>query len=140
MEFTVGEYNYKTNSFFDPFESLGIARKLSPAIPLLDPIFQAENSAKDNTIIIVMALSRIPDTDCDQVVRKCLAKISRFESEANKYAPILSKTGEIMYQDISLKKMLDLAVKVIEENLGDFFRTALAGLEAAREPEQDQSN
>lgn len=135
MEFSIGEYDYKTTSGFDGFENLHVARKMSPALPLLDPLFDEKNSKRDNTVLIVMALSRIPDDDCNFIIQKCLSKVSRFEKEANKYAPVLSRSGDLMYQDITLKQMLDISVQVIEENLGDFFRTALGAL-TPRAPEE----
>ena len=125
MEF---ELNSKTYSIgkLDVFSQLNIARKLSPAMPLIDGLVRTENSDKDLSILVLMALSQIQDDANEYVLTTCLSVVT-VKQEAG-WAKISNATGGLMFDDMTIETVLKLTVKVIEENLGGFFRTALGKL------------
>jgi hypothetical protein len=73
-------------------------------------------------------LSHISDEDTEYVIRKCLSVVTRQQDPIGPFAPIQSPQGGLMFEDITMQDMLALTISVIEENLGDFFRTSLADL------------
>ena len=118
----------------DAFTQLHVARKLGPSIPIIEGLIGLENAGKDKNILTVLMLSHISDNDTEYVMRKCLALVYRKQGETMKPAPIQAPDGALVFDDITLSEMLQLTVAVIDENLGTFFRTALANLkdEAAK--------
>lgn len=121
-----------TASALDTFAQLHIARKLSPSIPIVEGLIDPANSDKNKDILTVLMLSHIPDADSEYVVRKCMSVVTR-RSGNEKATRIQAPDGSMMFDDITLADMLELTVLVIEENLGDFFRTALDSMAAVRE-------
>ncbi len=119
---------YATSGKLNVFEQLNLARKLGSALAVIEGMTDSENASKDKTLLSVLMLSNISDADSDFVVKKCLSVVTRKQNAG--YAKIQTSEGHMMFNDISLAVMLELTVSVIEENLGDFFRTALGGLRA----------
>ena len=93
------------------FEQLAVARKLGPAIPIIEGLVADRNAGKDVTLLVVLMLSRLSDDESDEIVKKCLSVVS-----------IKQDTGWV-------KLMLQLTASVIVENLGSFFNSALASLQ-----------
>lgn len=114
----------------DAFSQLHVARKLGPAVPLVQGMVDLANASKDKALLSVLMLGHISDVDADFVVRKCLSVVTRRE-DTGALAKIQTPNGDLMFQDISMGDILALTNAVIEENLGDFFRTALASLAEA---------
>ena len=131
-ELTVGEKQYVTGKV-DTFTQLHLARKLGPSIPIVEGLIDPRNAEKDKAVLTVLMLSHISDVDAEFVIRKCLSVVHRRQGDG-KPAKVQSPDGTLMFDDITLSQMLELTVAVIEENLGDFFRTALASM--AAQPEQ----
>jgi hypothetical protein len=68
------------------------------------------------------SLGMLSDTDCNFVVDSCLVLCHRKISDNAPWAPIFNASiGQLMYQDIDLEVMLELTVRVLQENLGSFF-------------------
>ena len=126
MNLTINGITYSTTAKLDAFTQLHVARKLGAALPVVDGLVRQENAGKDKTLLSLLMLSNISDADADFVVKKCLGVVVR--NSGNQPAKIQTPSGELMFDDISLAAVLDLAVAVIEENLGDFFRTSLGRL------------
>lgn len=122
-------FSYHTGKL-DTFTQLHLARKLGPSIPIIEGLIDPRNADKDKSILTVLMLSHVSDVDADFVIRKCMSVVMRRDAEG-KTAKVQAPDGTLMYDDITLTAMLQLAVAVIEENLGDFFRTALASMAAA---------
>jgi len=130
MNLTLGAQEYSAFGKLDAFAQLHIARKLGPALPIVEGLVSAENAGKSKSLLIVLMLSHINDTDTEYVVKKCLSVVGR-KQVSGQFAKIQSADGSLMFDDISMSDLLELTVAVIEENLGDFFRTALADLAQA---------
>ena len=106
---------------------LNVARRLSRAIPLVDPIVRSDNRDKDKKILVVMLLGQLTDADSDYVVNKCLSCASVRQSDGS-LAKLQTKDGVLMFDDVTMNDICDIVAEVIIENLGDFMTTALSGL------------
>jgi len=74
---------------------------------------------------IMEALAALPDADCDYVLDLCLAVVQRMQS-GNGAGPIWSdiwnaRANKLMFEDIELPAMLQIAMEVLRENLMGFF-------------------
>jgi hypothetical protein len=128
MELDLSGHAYTTGATrLDAFSQLHIARKMGPALPLVEGLVATENADKDKGILTVLIFSHISDADTEFVIHKCLSVVQR-RQESGKFAKIQAPDGCLMFDDIPMMDMLQLAIAVIEENLGDFFRTALGNL------------
>lgn len=126
MELIIGGNTYSTSGKLDAFSQLHVARKLGPALGAVDSLTRPDNSGKDKSLLTVLILAQINDADSEFVVKKCLSVVVR--RQEGSLAKVQSSDGQLMFQDIPLEGLLQLTVAVIEENLGDFFRTSLARL------------
>lgn len=114
---------YSLSGKLDVFTQLSLARKLAPALPVVDVQLKEENKGKPKAILVVMMLAQISDEDSAFVVRKCLSAVMRKQDTG--LAKVQAANGSIMFDDITMDEILEMVSWVIEENLGDFLRTAL---------------
>lgn len=133
MELDLSGHQYFTASKLDAFTQLHLARKLGPALPIVEGLVTTANAEKDKSILTVLMLSHISDTDTEYIMKKCLSVVQR-RQEGGKSAKIQAADGSLMFDDITMVEMLQLMVAVIEENLGDFFRTALGSMATVTGP------
>ena len=115
---------YKLSGKLDVFTQLSLARKLAPAIPLVDVQLKMENKDKPKSILVVMMLSQINDSDSDYIVKKSLSLVLRKQMDGS-FAKLQAANGSMMFDDVTMDEILELVSWVVEDNLGDFFRTAL---------------
>jgi hypothetical protein len=127
-QLTINGRSYVTTGKLDAFTALHLARKLGPSLPIVEGLVLPENASKDKSILTVLMLSHISDTDSEFVIRKSLNVVGRI-GEDGRPQKIQTPDGTLMFDDIQLAEILELTVAVIEENLGDFFRTALANMD-----------
>jgi|ERR1700758_4699879 len=106
------------------FDQLNLARRLTPLSMVIQGMMTPENAEKDHTIMVILMLSKLSDDDSEYVVSKCLSVVMR--QDGKDLAKLQTPQGQLMYQDITMKIMVNLATEVILENLGDFFHTALS--------------
>lgn len=73
---------------------------------------------------LTTAISTMSDSDSEYVIKRCLDVCRRRTGPA--WARIIDqKSGAMMYQDINMRTMIELTVRTVMENLGDFFPTSL---------------
>jgi len=128
MQLTVNGKRYASTGRLDAFAALHLARKLGPSLPIVEGLVLPENASKDKSILTVLMLSHLSDADSEFVMRKSLSVVARVGDDG-RLQKIQAPDGTLMFDDLQLAEMLELAVAVIEENLGDFFRTALANMD-----------
>ena len=128
MNITLNDQEYSTTGKLNVHEQLNLARKLGSAIAVVEGMTDPANEGKDKAILSVLMLANVSDSDSDFIVKKCLSVVTR--RQATSWAKVQTADGHMMFDDMTLSTMLELTVAVIEENLGDFFRTALGGLRA----------
>lgn len=134
-EIVLGGNVYSLSQKLDAFTQLHVARKLGPALPIVEGLVDERNAGKDKTVLTVLMLAQLSDADTEFVIRKCLGVVVRHQS-GGRPAKIQSPDGSLMFDDIDMQTMLDLTIAVIEENLGDFFRTALQRMAEVRDQDQ----
>jgi len=110
----------------DAFTQLHVTRKLGSALPLIEGLVREQNKGKDMSLMMVLLMSRLTDDETEYVTEKCLNVVSR--KQAQGWAKVQSG-GQLMFADTTMGAVIQLTAAVITENLGDFFRTALANLE-----------
>ena len=132
-EISLNGREYRTLGQLDTFSQLHIARKLAPALPLVEGLVNHENDGKDKSVLTVLMFSQVSDSDAEFIMGKCLALIG-FYQEAGKPPVKIQVNGKLMFNDIPMSDILALTVAVIEENLGDFFRTALTNMVSPATP------
>lgn len=130
MDLILDGNHYSTAGKLDAFSQLHVARKLSPALGGIEGLVKEENADKDKSILTVISLSYLPDADVEFIIKKCLGTVVRRSSDG-KPARVQTNDGKLMFDDITMSALLELTLAVIEENMGDFFRTGLAGVKKA---------
>jgi hypothetical protein len=66
------------------------------------------------------ALSSMPDSDCEYVLKKCLSAV-QLRNDQGAWRPVFTQ-GQFMFEDrIDLPTMMQLTVLVIQDNLANFF-------------------
>jgi hypothetical protein len=120
----IGEHEY-TIGVLSAMQQLMVVRKLGPALPVIEGITAERNSGKDTQVLSILMLSKLSDEDAQIVVNTCLGVVAR--KQGMEWAPIM-RNGTLMFMDLVLEDMLRLVEAVIMENLGNFFRDALANL------------
>lgn len=130
MEQIINGQTYQIGAM-STMSQLKVARRLGPALPILQGLTAEANQGKDPTLLTVLMLSKLSDEDTDVVMYECLASVARRQESG--WASVYVK-GALMFSDMDLRTLLLLTTQVIQENLGDFFRTALASLEGQKVP------
>lgn len=117
---------YQIQSKLNAFDQLNIARKLSPAFPLIKAVVDQDNAGKDKGVLIVMALGMLSDEGNKYVVEKCLSTVVR--TQDNGALAKIFINGQLMFDDLTLTDITEITAQVIEDNLGNFLNTALSAL------------
>lgn len=124
--------NYRIVRKLTVFEQLDIIRKLAPAIGIVELWISDRNKGKPVQLPLVLTLSKLTDTNSQSVIAMCLKTVVRIDNGVS--APITTPSGDnLMYDDIDVGAVLDIVAHVIDENLGNFYRTALGNLMIPRE-------
>jgi hypothetical protein len=154
-EFQVGEHTYRTTRKLNVFVQDKLIRRLSPplsgAAPALvdiaaamggkdlDKIALADLLGKDvldGLGPIAKALASVPDEDADFIFSTCLGVVTRRQPGGTGWSPVMS-SGGLMFDDLGLMDMYQLAWRVLSENLSSFF--ASLGLTISQ-PGQDEES
>lgn len=121
-EFTVGEKEYKSGKL-SAFQQFHVARKLGPMLAKMAPSAQVNGEA--TSVLSLMApmldaLSQASEADCDYVLQRCLSVVQRHQGN-NAWAPIWNDAAKrFQFEDIDMVTMLEIAVQVLMDNLGNF--------------------
>lgn len=125
MEMLIEGNTYQVGNM-DAFSQLHVARKLGPALPIVEGLVSERNVGKDVTLLVVLILSKLTDEETEYVIGKCMSVVSRKQEQG--WAKLYTN-GALMFSDTSMHAIIQLTAQCIVTNLGDFFRTALASLE-----------
>ncbi|TDT01686.1 Bacteriophage protein [Erwinia rhapontici] len=132
MEFSINGVEYRAVKL-DVFAQLKVCRKL---LPLLSSVvadlselrgaagnLSADSAALNNAINTVLpkiadVVADMPDESVDAILHPCLSVVSR-KSAAGNWTPVFTQ-GLLMFDDIDLFTMLNIAGRVVADNLGNF--------------------
>jgi len=135
VDFNINDKNYRSGKM-DAFKQLHVSRRLIPVLSGLAAASQSDGGAKDLSKMIVplaSAIASMPDADCDYILHACLSVV-KIEQGTNKWAPIFVN-GQMMFAEVDLAVMIQIAVKVIQDNLSGFFQGAAGALTLPTTPE-----
>jgi hypothetical protein len=127
MEFEIKGQQYRSGKL-DAFKQFHVSRRLAPVLSGMASL--AESPQTDFTELlqpVAEAIAHMPDSDCDYILQTCLSVVQRQQGNAwaNVYAP---NTKALMFDDVDLSTMLQIAVKVIQDNLAGFFSAGVSAL------------
>lgn len=132
-EFPVGEQRYRAGRI-DVRTQFQIVRRLTPALIGLvgaAELFQGGATPDQTSVFAAMkpfarALADMSDADSDYILDACLRACSRAMGGDRGWAPVISSGGDLMFEDIDLSQMMQIAFQVAGANLGGFFDAASA--------------
>ncbi|PXV60885.1 hypothetical protein SAMN04487785_11321 [Dyella jiangningensis] len=125
MEFEISGQTYQSGRL-NARQQFHVARRLAPVLGgLADASAAGAESFSKFLQPIAEAISGMSDGDCDYVLDTCLSVVRRQQGPS--WAPVMSSSKAMMFDDIDMSVMLQLASKVIQENLGNFFPGGSAG-------------
>ena len=131
MEFELNGKRYSTQKL-DTRAQFHLLRKLGAALPVIEPLVNPDNVDQDPTILVTMLMTQLDDAAADYVMNAALWAVSRYQDTG--WVKVM-RNGQNMFSDIELADLLSIVAKVITENLGSFFHTALTNLGRAETPE-----
>ena len=125
-DFTIAGQNYKSRKM-NAFAQFHVARRLGPIFSSLADAFKRAKRDDAGNILnqldvfepVATALAALKDNDAEYVLNSCLATCQRQNS--NLWSEVLSPQGVMMFQDIDLQVMMQIAWNVLQDNFGNFF-------------------
>lgn len=141
LEFEIAGHRYRAEKL-DAFRQLHVSRKIAPIVPKLLPMFlkfAETGDAIKNDLAgmaqafepLAQALADMPDADCEYVFNACLGVVAR--NQQGNWASIWTNGG-LMFDDIDLGTMVQIAAKVIWDSLGNFIQGLLVNKGAGPKP------
>jgi hypothetical protein len=120
----VGGFQYRIGRI-DARKQFHVARRLAPLLAGMTGL--PDKAAGFSGFIgpLTDALSGMSDEDVDYVLDVCLGVCQRMQPNGHG-APVIARGGGLMFEDIDMGQMVQLAVKVIQQNLSGFFPGAAA--------------
>lgn len=163
-EFEINGVQYRSGKL-DTFKQLHVSRKIAPLVPKVLPAFAAIAQAKradgaegaegavlgeaidevrklgvqDIDLIakaiepVTNVMAEMSDADVEYLFANCLAVVQR--KQGKDWAPIW-RNEALMFDDIELPQMTQIAMKVIWDNLGPFIQGLLVKQRASNPDEQ----
>jgi hypothetical protein len=147
QELEVDGIKYRTGGKLSAFEQFHVFRKLTPVISGLIESFSTHKTAREKAGPngeaeaidkefwsavgpVAKAISEMSKEDSEYVLQTCLKAVQRF-APPNSWVNLTTPQGHMMFEDVDLGSMLQLTYAVLEDNLGNFFRSGLANSSAA---------
>ncbi len=119
-EFAVQDRKYRSGKL-SAIEQFHIVRRIAPVIKEIGHVFKEKGQKVDPMEIfgpVADALSRMSDQDSEYVLKTCL-KVCQVE-QGGRWVPLCTSTGAIMFDDLQLAEMIQIAWSVLQENLANF--------------------
>jgi hypothetical protein len=133
MDIELGGHTYRAGTI-DARTQFHIVRRLGPVLSELVPAVKANESGDGLSALPALAgaLAKISDVDADYVLFGLLKVVSRRLDSAGGWGPVCAGTT-LMYDDITMPLMLQLAWQSFQQNCGSFF-TSLPSASTAAVP------
>jgi hypothetical protein len=130
METTLNGKQYRIGKL-SAMKQFHVARRVAPALTGLVSAFGGATADQADFAKalgpLVDAVAKMPDADAEYVLGTCLSVVSR-QTDPTTWAPVWR--DQMVFDDIDLKTMVQLAAKVIQDNLGNTFGALPASLPA----------
>lgn len=120
-EFTVAGQNYKSAKM-DAMKQFHVSRRLAPVLAGIAPLLKDLKGADPLAALApaAEAIGGISDADAEYILNACLDLCQRQQPGNIGWARVRS-SGGLMFEDIGMAEMLQIAWAVLSENLGGFF-------------------
>lgn len=119
MEFEVNGITYRASKL-DAMKQFHIVRRLAPILAEISSAFKGETMEALSSM--ADALARLDDKDANMILFGLLNAVERKELHGVGYSKITTANETLMYQDIDLPAMLQIAYKSGVYNFQDFFQ------------------
>jgi len=127
LEFEINGESYRAAKL-SVFDQLKVSRKLLPVLAGLFSDFEKLKEAAGKASLLLDSIETVlpkiaqvaadmSDEDVNAVLHPCLAVVSR--QTGKNWAPVF-RSGELMFDDIDLMSMLQIAGRVVGDSLGNF--------------------
>ena len=116
---------YRTIGKLNAFKQLHLFRRLMPLLAGMGASLRAMPTSTSDPSFwsalgpIANSLREMSEADSEWVLKTCLSTCQVWNGSG--WAAMTASNGELMFQDMGLRPMLELSLMVIQENLGDFF-------------------
>lgn len=115
----IGGQKYRIGRI-DARKQFHVARRLAPILASLGASSFKGDGFTKFLGPISEALSTMSDEDVDYVIDACLSACQRLQANGQG-APVIARGGGLMFEDIDMGQMIQLTVKVIQQNMAGFF-------------------
>ena len=120
-EFEVSGHAYRAGRL-NPFVQSHIIRRLAPLVSAFSGLAQA---IKDDPLSalepMVQAFASMSDADVEYIQRNALNVVQR-QQQGSSWAPVVTKAGDIMFDDIGALEMNRIVFEVLKDSLTPFFQ------------------
>jgi hypothetical protein len=131
MDITINGNAYRSVKL-DAFKQFHVARRLAPVVFALGSaatnalkapsVLQDDAAAMDAVISaagpVADVFAAMSDADSQYILTTCLSTCSRQSNVG--WQPIVNANGAFQFDDIDLPTMMQIAIAVIRENIGNF--------------------
>lgn len=129
MEFEIGGNTYRSGKM-DTFKQFHVSRRLVPILGNVAGAVSGEAKFEDLVQPLMHGIACMTDADCDFILEACLKVVQR--QHGNAWAQIYAGANQaLMFDDIDMSVMLQIAGKVIQDNLSGFFPGKVAAASPA---------
>ena len=102
-----------------------LSRALADVWPDLQRLSSPDADADESDVLRLLpslgeALASLPEKDVDAVLDDCLSVTRRKNAGGTGFSPVLSSSGELMFQDMGLAELTQIVWRVLGESLGNF--------------------
>lgn len=138
MEFELEGRTYRANKI-DARSQFHIVRRLAPVLGEIAPAIQGgKKEGLDALPALASAIAKLSDADADYCIFGLLKAIVRKQDQGLGWTPV-STENLLMYDDISMPIMLQLAFKAFSHNMSGFFAALPSDFKEVAQKASDQS-
>lgn len=123
-EFEIAGQTYRAGKL-DAFRQFHVFRRLTPVLGSMGGLNRAAENPMEALAPVAQAIAGLSDADCEYVLGTCLGVVQR--RQGTTWANVWNASAKRpMFDDIDLPAMLQIAVRVAEENFGGFLADILS--------------
>ena len=121
-ETELGGHRYRIGRL-SPMVQLHILRRMgAPLVTVMDAYMNERATPGQLMVPIMLAMGKLSDPDTEYIIYSALSVVHRHQPGTEAWAPVLSPSKDgLMFMDINMMTMTELAFRVIEVQLDDFF-------------------
>jgi len=119
MEFELSEKRYSVGKL-DARTQFHIVRRLAPVLSELAPALKNKGNDLEALVPLTGAIAKLTDEDADYCLFGLLKVVYRFQGQGLGTGPVCTGNS-LMYDDIDMSVMLQLAWKSLSYNMSGFF-------------------